>query len=377
MLDKVLLLPYYLTLKIRNGLYNCGLKKVHTCDVPTICIGNITVGGTGKTPHTEMVLRTLLASEEWGMKNIAVLSRGYKRRSKGFQQVTRDGSAKLFGDEPLQIKKKFPAVTVAVDKNRVEGCDFLTCPDKLQTSRKARKCIDKDLPAADVIVLDDAFQYRALKAKYNIVLIDYNRPIYDDRLMPFGRLRDLPERISEADTIVVTKCPAYMESWERTEWLKPLGISNFNPETCVGTYSNGKKMTIVFTSITYSELEAVYEEGDPRYIYSKKAILFTGIAKDTPLRRFLSDSYKIVRHFRYGDHHRFSNSDIREIAAAAKEYATSVVITTEKDSQRVLDNKKVPETLRKRMFRIPIEVFFLSDNEKAVFETTLLNALKG
>lgn len=371
------MLPYYLTLKIRNGLYNCGLKKVHTCDVPTICIGNITVGGTGKTPHTEMVLRTLLASEEWGMKNIAVLSRGYKRRSKGFQQVTRDGSAKLFGDEPLQIKKKFPAVTVAVDKNRVEGCDFLTCPDKLQTSRKARKCIDKDLPAADVIVLDDAFQYRALKAKYNIVLIDYNRPIYDDRLMPFGRLRDLPERISEADTIVVTKCPAYMESWERTEWLKPLGISNFNPETCVGTYSNGKKMTIVFTSITYSELEAVYDEGDPRYIYSKKAILFTGIAKDTPLRRFLSDSYKIVRHFRYGDHHRFSNSDIREIAGAAKEYATSVVITTEKDSQRVLDNKKVPETLRKRMFRIPIEVFFLSDNEKAVFETTLLQALKG
>ncbi|MBP5235758.1 MAG: tetraacyldisaccharide 4'-kinase, partial [Bacteroidales bacterium] len=125
------------------------------------------------------------------------------------------------------------------------------------------------------------------------------------------------------------------------------------------------------------ELEAVYEEGDPRYIYSKKAILFTGIAKDTPLRRFLSDSYKIVRHFRYGDHHRFSNSDIREIAGAAKEYATSVVITTEKDSQRVLDNKKVPETLRKRMFRIPIEVFFLSDNEKAVFETTLLQALNG
>ncbi|MDT3356277.1 MAG: tetraacyldisaccharide 4'-kinase [Bacteroidota bacterium] len=377
MLDKVLLFPYYLTLKLRHGLYNCGLKKVHTCNVPTICVGNITVGGTGKTPHTEMVLRTLLASEEWGMKNIAVLSRGYKRRSKGFQQVTRDGSAKLFGDEPLQIKKKFPAVTVAVDRDRVEGCSFLTDPEKLKTSRKARKCIDKEVPQADVIVLDDAFQYRALKAKYNIVLIDYNRPIYDDSLMPFGRLRDLPERIYEADMIIVTKCPAFMENWERTEWLKPLGITNFNPDTCVGTDARGKQVTVVFTSITYSQLEKIYDEGDPRYIYSKKAILFTGIAKDTPLRRFLSDSYKIVRHFRYGDHHKFSNSDIRSIRSAAEDCPTAVVITTEKDSQRVLDNKKVPGMLRERMFRIPIEVFFLSDNEKAVFETTLLNALKG
>jgi len=376
MLDKVLLFPYYLTLKLRHGLYNCGLKKVHTCNVPTICIGNITVGGTGKTPHTEMVLKTLLGSEEWCMKNIAVLSRGYKRKSKGFQQVTRDGSARMFGDEPLQIKKKFPAVTVAVDKDRVEGCDFLTCPDKLQTSRKARKCIDKDLPAADVIVLDDAFQYRALKASFNIVLIDYNHPIYDDRLIPLGRLRDLPERISEADMIIVTKCPAFMESWERTEWVKPLGISNFNPETCTGIDANGKKVTIVFTSITYSQLEKIYDEGDARYIYSKKAILFTGIAKDTPLRRYLSDSYKIVNHFRYGDHHKFSNSDIRTIRNAAENCPTAVVITTEKDSQRVVDNKKVPATLRERMFRIPIEVFFLTDNEKEVFESTLLGALR-
>ena len=119
------------------------------------------MGGTGKTPHTEMLIRTLLNDENWGRKNLAVLSRGYKRKTKGFQQVTADGSALAYGDEPLQIKKKFPGITVAVDKSRIEGCDFLIHPEKLQTSKKARKCIDKNLQAADLIILDDAYQHRA------------------------------------------------------------------------------------------------------------------------------------------------------------------------------------------------------------------------
>ena len=125
MIDKILLFPYWLTLKIRHFLYDSGIKKIHTPQVPTICVGNVTVGGTGKTPHTEMILRTLTQDPDWGSKNIAVLSRGYKRRTKGFQQVVADGTAKEYGDEPLQIKKKFPFLTVAVDKSRAEGCDFL------------------------------------------------------------------------------------------------------------------------------------------------------------------------------------------------------------------------------------------------------------
>ena len=116
MIDKMLLFPYWLSLKFRHFLYDSGLKKVRQADVPTICIGNITVGGTGKTPQTEMLIRTLLQDEEWGSRNLAVLSRGYKRKTKGFQQVTADGSALAYGDEPLQIKKKFPEITVAVDK---------------------------------------------------------------------------------------------------------------------------------------------------------------------------------------------------------------------------------------------------------------------
>ena len=163
MIDKILLFPYWLALKTRHFMYDHGMKKVHTAEVPTICVGNVTVGGTGKTPHTEMLLRTLTHDVDWGAKNIAVLSRGYKRRSKGFQQVMADGTAREYGDEPLQIKRKFPFITVAVDKSRAEGCDFLVNPDKLQTSKKGRRCTHKEFPASELIILDDAFQHRYVK----------------------------------------------------------------------------------------------------------------------------------------------------------------------------------------------------------------------
>lgn len=378
MLDKLILFPYYLTLKTRHWLYNKGIiYKTHPCDVPTICIGNITVGGTGKTPHTEMVLKTLLESNDWAYKNIAVLSRGHKRKSRGFQQVTLDGSARFFGDEPLQIKKNFPVATVAVDRNRIEGCDFLLHPDKLTTSRRGKACRDKALPPSDLILLDDAFQYRALRSYYNIVLVDYNRPVYKDRLLPLGHLRDLPERIEVANVIIVTKCPAYLEDWEKAGLAKSLGIRNFSLETCTGENRRGKRQTILFTAIRYQELKPVYECGDSRYIYSQKLILFSGIAKDTPMRRFLSDKYKIVKRFSFADHHKYNSMDIRKIAAAARENPTAVVVTTEKDSQRLLDYKKMPEWLQKRMFMIPIAVDFIDDRERGIFNTALMSALKA
>ena len=378
MTDKFLLFPYWLTLKIRHCLYDSGLKKVHEAEVPTVCIGNLAVGGTGKTPHTEMVLRMLLSSNEWGMRNIAVLSRGYKRKSRGFQQVVSDSRASFTGDEPLQIKKKFPVVTVAVDKDRIEGCDFLCHPEKLAESRKARKCVDKAFPAADLIVLDDAFQYRALKASANVVLIDYNRPLSKDALMPLGRLRDLPSRIKAADIIVVTKCPAYIEDWQRIDWVKCLGINDFDASECAGTLRGGRRVTVVFTTLHYQPLQPVFpESGDPRYIYSKKLVLFTGIAKDTPLRQFLSDKYKIVRRFSFPDHHKFSRSDIRSIQAASAANSTAVVVTTEKDAQRVLDCDFMPSELKERMFLIPVQAAFLSELEKAVFTSRLLNLVSS
>lgn len=376
MIDKILLFPYWLSLKIRHFLYDSGLKKVSSADVPTICIGNVTVGGTGKTPHTEMLIRTLLNDEDWRKKNLAVLSRGYKRKTKGFQQVTADGSALAYGDEPLQIKKKFPGITVAVDKSRIEGCDFLVHPEKLQTSKKARRCIDKNLQAADLIILDDAYQHRALKPTVSIVLVDYSRPVYNDHLLPFGRLRDLPERIGAADIIIVSKCPNELNAWEKCSWAENLGIRNFDAASCSGIRKNGRRQHIFFSTICYDGAEAVFPEGDPRYIYTKRLILFSGIANDAPLLSYLSSDYKIVRHFRFPDHHKFSRSDINTIASAAREFPTSVIMTTEKDCQRVRDCHKIKEELKQRMFYSPIKTAFLTENEKETFIKVLKDGLK-
>ncbi|MBO5418788.1 MAG: tetraacyldisaccharide 4'-kinase [Bacteroidales bacterium] len=375
MIDKILLFPYWLILKLRHFMYDCGLKKVHRTEVPSICIGNITVGGTGKTPHTEMLIRTLLNEEEWAGKNIAVLSRGYKRSTKGFQQVPLDGKAKEYGDEPLQIKKKFPSITVAVDSSRVEGCRFLSDPEKLHSSKKARRCRHKNIPKADVIILDDAFQHRAIKADLSIVLVDYNRPIFKDHLMPIGRLRDLPERISSADVVIVSKCPPSLDAWQKSKWAEALGLSGYDQGQCVGFRKGGKKQNLFFTTITYDTPGAIYPEGDARYLYAKRLVLFSGIANDLPFKHFLSSSYSIMRHFNFPDHHKFTHSDIRTIADAADEFPTSVVMTTEKDCQRVRDYGRIPGNLKLRLFYTPIKTEFLSEEEKNRFISVLQQKL--
>ena len=376
MIDKILLFPYSLTLALRDLFYRKGWKKARKAEVPTVCVGNVTVGGTGKTPHVEMILRTLLQSDDWAYSNIAVLSRGYKRQSKGFQKVTRDGTAALYGDEPLQIAKKFPSVTVAVDKDRIEGCRFLCHPDELQTAKKARRCADKDIPPAGIIVLDDAFQYRKLRATVNIVLVDFYRPVHKDMLLPLGHLRDLPGRLRDADILIVTKCPPYMDEWEKGKWAANLGLRNFSTATCRGTNDRGREQVLLFSYIGYREMRPVFEDdADSRYMYAQRLVLFTGIAKDTPLRNYLSDKYKIVKHFHFPDHHKYTAADLRTIGAAVRNNPTAVVATTEKDAQRLVDTKTVPDALRERLFQVPIDVNFLTEEERAVFETTLLGFL--
>lgn len=371
-----MLFPYWLALKIRHFMFDHGIRKVNTPEVPSVCIGNITVGGTGKTPHTEMLIRILMEDGQLGGKNIAVLSRGYKRSTKGFQQVPADGSAGEYGDEPMQIKTKFPGITVAVDASRTRGCDFLVHPEKLKTSRKARKCRRKEMPAADLIILDDAFQHRSIKASASIVLVDYNRPIFKDHLIPLGHLRDLPERIKDADIIIVSKCPAFLDGWQKSSWAEALGLSGYDASNCEGVRKNGRKQHIFFTTTAYDTPAAVFKEGDARYIYAKRLILFSGIADDTPLRNFLSSDYKIVRHFNFPDHHRFSRADMLSIRDAAEAYPTSVVMTTEKDCQRVRDCRLVPGNLKQRMFYTPIRTQFLSEEDRCRFVTVLKDYLK-
>ena len=343
---------YSLVLSVRHFLFDKGIRKSVEADVPTVCVGNITVGGTGKTPHTEMILKKLLRSDDWAYSDIAVLSRGYKRRTKGFQLVSREGTAADFGDEPLQIAKKFPSVTVAVDKDRVEGCRLLTAGNA-----------ELGFPAAVLIVLDDAFQYRKLRAKVNIVLVDYNRPVHKDRLLPWGHLRDLRSRLCKADIIIVTKCPAYLDGWEREKWAKHVGLR--------------EGQTLLFSTVQYKSMEPVFPEADSRFIYSQRLVLFSGIARDTQLRYFLSDTYKIVKRFGFPDHHKYSRRDIRKILSAVREHPTACVVTTEKDAQRIVDVKKMPAEIRERLFMIPIEVAFLTPEEEATFTQVLLEKLES
>ena len=350
---------YRLILKIRHFLYDKGLKKINRSPRPAICIGNVTVGGTGKTPHTEMIIRILQESFVWSGKTIGVLSRGYKRKSRGFRTVEANGSASIFGDEPLQIKKKFPDTYVAVDKDRLEGCQMMSRISGRRTP-------------ADLIILDDAFQHRSLKADLDIVLADYNRPVTEDKLLPFGDLRDLPERIGEADIIIMTKCPHEMDVWERTTAAYKVGIHDYKTSTCEGTGLKGKRQMLFFTTIDYDSPVPVFPDTDNRYMYSKKLVLFTGIAKDGPLRTYLGDRYRLVANFRFRDHHRFRPADFRKIASALKEHPTAAVATTEKDAQRVVDCKKIPQRLRERMFYVPIKVSFLDEEQKRIFTQRII-----
>ena len=340
-------------------------RKAPGVAVPTVCVGNVTVGGTGKTPHTEMILGLLQASDRWGNSPVAVLSRGYKRSSRGFQIVERDSTAAFAGDEPLQIKRKFPAVTVAVDKDRVEGCARLTAELPAEQGR-----------AAELIVLDDAFQYNRLHASLNIVLVDWNRPVFEDSLLPFGRLRDLPQRIFDADIIIVSKCPLGIDLSEKLSFAEKLRLGSYDASECSALCPSGKKITLLFSHMEYCPLEPVFPDADARYSYSKTAVTITGIANDAPMKAWLSDSYRLVAGLSYPDHHRFRKADLREMASAVKHYPTAAFVTTEKDAQRLRDRSDVPDGLKERLFALPIKVEFNSDAELEVLQSAL-DSLKG
>lgn len=341
--------------------------------VPTVCVGNVTVGGTGKTPHTELILSLLQESDRWGASRAAMLSRGYKRRSKGFQIVLPDSTAAFAGDEPLQIARKFPAVTVAVDKDRVQGCARLS-------GRQAPGAAE--FSAADIIVLDDAFQFNRLHASLNIVLVDWSRPVFEDSLLPFGRLRDLPQRIFEADIIIVSKCPPGIDNWDKTSFAGKLRLKDYSAQDCSAVTPSGKRITLLFSHMEYCQLKPVFPEADARYCYSKSAVLFSGIANDRPLRAHVSDIYRISGAIKFPDHHAFSKSDIARIAELVRKNPTAALLTTEKDAVRLLDyapaayrekaeesamrkrsRRTVPAEIRERLFAVPIRAAFSDERE--------------
>lgn len=366
MIDKVLLFPYYIVLALRNAYYNKRSAELFVADVPTLSVGNVTVGGTGKTPQVEMILDLLSKSEKWSGKQLAVLSRGYKRESKGFQQLSCDGSASCFGDEPMQIKRKYPEVVVAVDRDRIEGCKLLCDPSQLQTV--APNCLHPEFAPADYIVLDDAFQFRKLRAHKSIVLVSYKRPVHKDMLLPLGRLRDLAKRVFDADAVIISKCPAYIDIASKESFLLDMGYRSYNAETCKAVNDKGREQWVFFSTIEYQALKPVFSCTDSRYNYAKKAIMLTGIANDMPLRRYLSDSYKIVKCFSLPDHHSFVRSDIQKVKTALKHSPTAAIVTTEKDAQRLRDVEDMPSEISERLLYAPIATRFCSDTELNVFK---------
>ena len=291
-----LLLPfswlYGLGTEIRNFLFDLGLRASHSYNIPIICVGNITVGGTGKTPHTEYLIRLLL-----GTHRVAVLSRGYKRKTRGFQLANPQSNADELGDEPYQIHQKFPDIRVAVDADRCHGAELLS-------EIFANENSDKRQP---IILLDDAYQHRRLTAGLTILLVDYNRPIYKDHLLPAGRLRECCKRADRADIIIVTKCPRNISPTEQNaieQHLKP---------------AHWQK--VFYSTYSYSKLPE-----------NSKILLVTGIANPKPLEDALKELGNDVLSLNWADHHDYTSKDIDTITQKAK---GRIILTTEKDAAKL------------------------------------------
>ena len=302
---------YGLVVSIRNLMFDVGMLKSKTFPLPVICVGNITVGGTGKTPHTEYLIRLLSEKHQ-----VAVLSRGYKRQSEGYVLATPTTSMTDIGDEPYQMKHKFPQIHMAVDKDRCHGIEEL---------------MKKEVqPSTDVVILDDAYQHRYVKAGLNILLMDYHRLIYLDKLLPAGRLRESSSGTKRADIVIVTKCPRDITPIERKGIERSLNIENWQK--------------IFFSTYTYP---------DNMKGIGSNPLLVTGIASP---EQMIYDLQKIIPEFdvmSFPDHHHFTENDINNIRTRA---AGRTILTTEKDSTRLqgLENVKV----------IPIEVEFIDGKEE-------------
>ena len=328
---------YNLIMSIRNFLFDMGWGlKQQAFDVPLISVGNLSMGGTGKTPHTEYLVKLL---QQTG-KDVAVLSRGYGRATKGFRLATDSSTASEIGDEPRQIKQKFPDCTVAVCEKRVVGMQQL-----ITQRQEEGKTTDNW-----VVVLDDAFQHRYIKPGFSILLTDYTRPYYADRVLPWGRLRESAEGAQRADVIIVTKCPKHLSATQAEEIrtkLMPLPTQQ-----------------VFFTCFDYgSPYEAATNEAAE---LPQDALVLTGIAKPLPLYAYLEAHGVEIRPLAFPDHHAFTSADADKINAAFAELPEgSKVITTEKDAVRLRLLPTLSEAVKANLLVQPIEVKFLfGDAEK-------------
>ena len=348
---KFLLYPFSaifgLIVSIRNFMYDYKIFKSTEFEIPVISIGNITVGGTGKTPHTEYLVDLLRKQF-----TITTISRGYKRKTKGYQEVGVDSLATAVGDEPLQIKRKFIDIQVIVDEKRVHAIK------KIQVQEPAQ------LP--DVILLDDAFQHRSVSAGINILLIDFNRPIDKDSLMPVGRLRESKWQMRRANVIIYTKCP---------QEISPITRRIIMKDVYLRPYQN-----LFFTTMVYQPLTPVFPDlaiETPKLASDKVSVLLvTGIANPEHLRKYLSNFTENISDLKYPDHYNFNPSDIQQIEQnfAGIEAANKIIITTEKDSMRLKD-MNLSDSMKANLFFIPLKIKFL-DSEGKNFDEKIVTYVR-
>lgn len=333
---------YGIGVRIRNWMFDIGLRKSRSFDIPLISVGNLTVGGSGKTPHVEYLVRLLKDKVK-----VAVLSRGYKRKSKGYVIAGKETKMQDIGDEPYQMKNKFPDIYVAVDKNRCHGIDELTG--------------NKETSDTDVILLDDAFQHRHVKPGINILLVDYHRLIIYDKLLPAGRLREPLSGKNRADIVIVTKCPNDMKPMDFRVIMRAMNLYPYQK--------------LFFTTLKYGDLIPAYC-GEKRKLESiskdDNILLLTGIASPEQMVTDLQPYTRNIVQMNFPDHHQFTPKDIEKIN---EEFAgmpsPKIIITTEKDNTRLFGMKGLSDEVRHGMFILPVEVRFMLEQEEMFNENII------
>ena len=331
---------YALVLNVRNWLYDCGILKSRSFSVPTICIGNLALGGTGKTPHTEYLIRLLKDKV-----NVAVLSRGYGRVTKGYLLAKEDTGYEELGDEPLQYHYKFKDILVAVDENRCEGVDNMMA----------------FAPDTNVILLDDAYQHRQIKPGLNILLTEYYIIYKKDRLVPAGKLRDVKSAAKRADIIIVTKSPRVLLPYDKRDMVDMIDAKPYQK--------------IFFTYIDFQDLVPVNETARNTKLQDMKSVyLFCGIANPYPLEDHLKRKYNTLITNYYDDHHCFTDADIDVILDGFNSVIgkNKIIVTTEKDLMRLTKVSYLSRFDNVPLYTIPIEVRFNDKKEEEIFNNLIL-----
>lgn len=326
---------------LRNWLFDKNILKSTPFNFPLICVGNLAVGGTGKTPMVEYLVRLLKNDFQ-----TATLSRGYKRKTKGFGIANENTTALEIGDEPMQFHKKFPDVTVSVGEERL-----VAIPQLLH-----------DKPGTQVIILDDAFQHRPVKAGLNILLTEYKDLYTRDLLLPAGNLRDVRSSAKRAEIIIVTKCKSDLSVAER--------------QTIINELQPEPNQTVYFTCIQYSSPYHLFTKREINFSHDADILLVCGIANPRPLKEFLSANVHSYDMLRYPDHHIFDSDDLREIKKQFEKIRSSekLILTTEKDGVRM--QKFENELADFPLYVLPIRHQFLF-GEEDVFKKQVVDFIKS